>query len=150
MLLQKGTAYKPLGSEVIAFNEAKNSGILYNIAVKRTLADEVNGSQPSFALMSDILIEQLKKVKLPLKRVRIQSFDTMVLEYIHAIYATYKIAFLTHQNDFETNMKTLNFVFEMYILLYYIKRKLKRFIKKNRSLMPWTVNKKEDLIYLLE
>ena len=74
-----------MGSEVIAFAEAKNSAILYIIAVKRTFADEANGSQPSFALMSDILIEQLKKVKLPLKRVRTQSFDTMVLEYIQPI-----------------------------------------------------------------
>ena len=81
----KRYSYKPLGSEVIAFSEAKNSAILYNITVKRTFADQANGSQPSFALMSDILIEQLKKVKLPLKRVSIQSFDAMVLEYTQPI-----------------------------------------------------------------
>jgi glycerophosphoryl diester phosphodiesterase/esterase/lipase len=107
---EKVAAYKPLLSEVIAFAEAKNSEILYNIEIKSTLADEANGYQPSFALMSDILIAQLKKAKLPLNRVSIQSFDTRVLEYIHATYPNYKIAFLTYQNDFETNMKKLSFV----------------------------------------
>lgn len=148
---EKVTAYKPLLSEVIAYAEAKNPNILYNIEVKSTPSDETNGYQPSVALMSDILIKQLKKSKLPLKRVCIQSFDIRVLEYIHATYPEYKMAFLTYQNDFETNMKALSFVPEIYSPYFVLlnTEEVKKIHKKNMRVIPWTVNKKEDMIKLL-
>jgi glycerophosphoryl diester phosphodiesterase len=148
---EKVVAYKPLLSEVIAYAEAKNPNICYNIEVKSTPLDEAKGYQPSVAIMSDMLIKELKKAKLPINRVVIQSFDTRVLEYIHATYPTYKMAFLTYENDFHTNMKILSFVPQIYSPYFALlnKEEVEKIHKNNMRVIPWTVNRKEDMLSLL-
>ncbi|UMB60062.1 hypothetical protein MHL31_13370 [Lutibacter sp. A80] len=144
-------AYKPLLAEVITYAEATNPEILYNIEIKSTPNDEANGYQPSVAKFSELLIEQLKKANLPLKRVVIQSFDPRVLEYLHKTHPEYKLSFLTYQNNFETNIKTLSFVPEIYSPYYILltKDEVTKIQNKNMQVIPWTVNDKEAMINLL-
>lgn len=82
----------------------------------------------------------------------IQSFDPRVLEYIHAIYPAYKLAFLTYKDDFKTNMKMLSFMPEIYSPYFLLlnKEEVKNIQKNNMRVIPWTVNKKQDMINLLE
>ncbi|MCL5126870.1 glycerophosphodiester phosphodiesterase family protein [Algibacter sp. L4_22] len=152
LLQEKEKTYKPLLSEVIAFAEAENDKIRYNIEIKSTPTDEKNGFQPSVAEFSDLVIEQLKNAKLPLERITIQSFDSRVLEYIHKTYPGFILAFLTYQNDFETNMKMLSFVPEIYSPYYILlnKNEVETIHNSNMKIIPWTVNKKEDMINLLK
>ncbi|WP_343330569.1 glycerophosphodiester phosphodiesterase family protein [Polaribacter staleyi] len=148
---EKVAAYKPLLSEVIAFAETKNTKILYNIEIKSTPTDEKNGFQPTVAEFSDLVIAQLKKAKLPVKRIVIQSFDPRVLEYIHKTYPEFILAFLTYQNDFKTNMQMLSFVPAIYSPYFVLlnKEEVANIQKNNMRVIPWTVNKKEDMINLL-
>lgn len=148
---KKEKAYKPLLSEVIAFAEAKNEEIRYNIEIKSTPRDEKNEFQPVVAEFSDLVIAQLKNAKLPLEKITVQSFDPRVLEYIHKTYPEYKLAFLTYQNDFKTNMKMLSFVPEIYSPYFVLlnENEVKTIQNKNMKVIPWTVNKKEDMINLL-
>ncbi|OAD43139.1 hypothetical protein LPB303_13650 [Polaribacter atrinae] len=148
---EKVAAYKPLLSEVIAFAETKNTEILYNIEIKSTPTDEKNGFQPAVAEFSDLVIAQLKKAKLPVERIVIQSFDPRILEYIHKTYPEFILAFLTYQNDFKTNMKMLSFVPEIYSPYFVLlnKEEVSSIQKNDMRVIPWTVNKKEDMINLL-
>ncbi|WP_282073909.1 glycerophosphodiester phosphodiesterase family protein [Polaribacter atrinae] len=148
---EKVAAYKPLLSEVIAFAETKNTEIFYNIEIKSTPTDEKNGFQPAVAEFSDLVIAQLKKAKLPVERIVIQSFDPRVLEYIHKTYPEFILAFLTYQNDFKTNMKMLSFVPEIYSPYFVLlnKEEVSSIQKNDMRVIPWTVNKKEDMINLL-
>ncbi|WP_237588266.1 glycerophosphodiester phosphodiesterase family protein [Polaribacter sargassicola] len=149
---KKEKAYKPLMSEVIAFAEAKNDEIRYNIEIKSTPNDEKNGFQPSVAEFSDLVIAELKKAKLPLEKITVQSFDPRVLEYIHKTYPEFTLAFLTYQNDFETNMKMLSFVPKIYSPYFILlnKEEVKTIQNKNMKVIPWTVNKKDDMVKLLK
>ena len=148
---RKEIAYKPLLSEVITFAEAKNSEIRYNVEIKSTPTDEEKGYQPSVAEFSNLVIEQLKNSKLPLERITVQSFDPRVLEYIHKTYPEFTLAFLTYQNNFETNLKMLSFVPEIYSPYFILlnKEEVKNIHNKNMKVIPWTVNKKEDMVNLL-
>lgn len=148
---EKVAAYKPLLSEVISFAENINPQIFYNIEIKSTPNDEKKGYQPNVAVFSDLVIAQLKKFKLPAKRVTLQSFDPRVIEYIHATYPEYKLAFLTYQNDFKTNMKMLSFVPDIYSPYYILlnKNEVDTIHNSKMKVIPWTVNKKEDMLNLL-
>jgi glycerophosphoryl diester phosphodiesterase len=149
---KKEKAYKPLLSELITFAEAKNNQIRYNVEIKSTLKDEKNGFQPSVAEFSDLVIEQLKNAKLSLEKITVQSFDPRVLEYIHKTYPAFTLAFLTYKNDFETNMKMLSFkpkIYSPYFILLN-KEEVKRIQNKKMKVIPWTVNKKNDIVNLLK
>ncbi len=148
---RKVKTYKPLLSEVINYVEAVNSDILYNIEIKSTPADEAKGFQPSVNEFSDLLISELKKANLPLDRVVVQSFDPRVLEYLHQTYPEYTLSFLTYQDDFKTNMKQLSFVPEIYSPYYPLlnNNEVEIIHNKNMKVIPWTVNKKQEMISLL-
>ena len=149
---KKEKAYKPLLSELITFAEAKNDQIRYNVEIKSTPKDEKNGFQPSVAEFSDLVIEQLKNAKLSLEKITVQSFDPRVLEYIHKTYPAFTLAFLTYKNDFETNMKMLSFkpkIYSPYFILLN-KEEVKRIQNKKMKVIPWTVNKKNDIVNLLK
>ncbi|WP_405606727.1 glycerophosphodiester phosphodiesterase family protein [Polaribacter sp. Asnod1-A03] len=149
---KKEKAYKPLLSEVITFSEAKNDEIRYNIEIKSTPNDEKNGFQPSVAEFSDLVIAQLKEAKLPLEKITVQSFDPRVLEYIHKTYPEFTLAFLTYQNDFETNMKMLSFMPKVYSPFYILlnRKEVEIIHNNNMKIIPWTVNKKEEMVDLLK
>lgn len=149
---EKSVAYKPLLSEVISYTQNINSDVFYNIEIKSTPNDEKRGYQPIVSEFSDIVVAQLKKSKLPIEKVIIQSFDPRVLEYIHVKYPEYKLAFLTYQNDFKTNMKMLSFVPKVYSPYHILlnKYEVNNIHKGNMKVIPWTVNRKEDMINLLK
>lgn len=149
---EKSVAYKPLLSEVIKYTENIDSDVFYNIEIKSTPNDERKGYQPAVSEFSDLVVAQLKKSKLSVKKVIIQSFDPRVIEYIHATYPAYKLAFLTYQNNFKTNMKMLSFVPEIYSPYYILlnKNEVDMIHDSNMKVIPWTVNKKKDMINLLK
>ncbi len=149
---EKSIAYKPLLSEVINYVEHINSEVFYNIEIKSTQNDEKKGYQPSVKDFSDLVITQLKKSKLPVKRITLQSFDPRVLEYIHKTYPEYRLAFLTYQNDAKTNLKMLSFVPQIYSPYYILvnKNEVDAIHQRNMKVIPWTVNNKEDMINLLK
>jgi glycerophosphoryl diester phosphodiesterase/esterase/lipase len=149
---KKEKAYKPLLSEVIDFAEAKNEEIRYNIEIKSTPDDEKREFQPAVAEFSDLVIAELIKAKIPKNKITVQSFDPRILEYIHKKYPEFILAFLTYQNDFETNMKMLSFVPEIYSPYFALlnKDEVKTIQNKNMKVIPWTVNKKEDMVNLLK
>ena len=149
---EKSVAYKPLLSEVISYVENINSDVFYNIEIKSTPNDEKEGYQPGVKEFSDLVVKQLKKSKLPVKRIILQSFDPRVIEYIHTTYPAYKLAFLTYQNNFKTNMKMLSFVPEIYSPYHILlnKDEVDVIHDSNMKVIPWTVNRKEDMINLLK
>jgi glycerophosphoryl diester phosphodiesterase len=62
------------------------------------------------------------------------------------------LAFLTYKNDFETNMKMLSFkpkIYSPYFILLN-KEEVKRIQNKKMKVIPWTVNKKNDIVNLLK
>ncbi|MBG7611557.1 glycerophosphodiester phosphodiesterase [Polaribacter sp. BAL334] len=149
---EKVKAYKPLLSEVIDFAEAKNPKILYNIEIKSTPTEEAKGYQPAVNEFCDLVVAILKKSKLPIERVVIQSFDPRVLEYIHKTYPEYYLAFLTYQNNMETNLKMLSFMPQIYSPYFNLMsdKEVENCHQKNMKVIPWTVNKIEDMIRLLK
>jgi len=149
---EKVKAYKPLLSEVIDFAEFKNSKILYNIEIKSTPTEKKNGYQPAVNEFCDLVLATIKKSKLPIERVVIQSFDPRVLEYLHKTYPEYHLAFLTFQNDMETNLKMLSFTPKIYSPYFILltDKEVEYCHQKNMRVIPWTVNKKEDMIRLLK
>lgn len=149
---EKVKAYKPLLSEVIDFAEAKNPKILYNIEIKSTPTEEAKGYQPAVNEFCDLVVAILKKSKLPIERVVIQSFDPRVLEYIHKTHPEYYLAFLTYQNNMETNLKMLSFMPQIYSPYFILMsdKEVENCHQKNMKVIPWTVNKIEDMIRLLK
>ncbi|MGR7813931.1 glycerophosphodiester phosphodiesterase [Lacinutrix undariae] len=141
---------KPLLSDVIELAERTNPKILYNIEIKSTPDDETKGFQPNVKEFSDLLIADLKG-KLPLKRVVIQSFDYRVLQYIHEAYPDYTLSYLTYKDDFKTNIETLGFVPQIYSPYYILATAEDVKIAHNSKVkvMPWTVNKLEDMKKML-
>lgn len=148
---EKVKAYKPLLTEVIDFAESKNSNILYNIEIKSTPDDESKGYQPAVPEFCDLVVSNIKKSKISNLRVVIQSFDPRVLEYIHKIYPEYDLAFLTYQNNVETNLKMLSFIPKIYSPYFVLMtdQEIAYCLQKNMKVIPWTVNKKDDMIRLL-
>ncbi|MBU2997256.1 glycerophosphodiester phosphodiesterase [Cellulophaga baltica] len=148
---RKAKAYKPLLSEVITYAETVNPNILYNIEIKSTPTDEAKGYQPSVPEFSDLLISEIKRANLPLDRVVVQSFDPRVLEYIHKTYPEYTLSFLTYKDDFNTNMKQLTFVPEIYSPYYILlnTQEVEIIHNKNLKVIPWTVNTENEMIDLL-
>lgn len=149
---EKVKAYRPLLSEVIDFAEARNLKILYNIEIKSTPTEESKGYQPTVNEFCDLVVSTLKKSKLPMEKVVIQSFDPRVLEYLHKTYPEYQLAFLTYQNDMETNLKMLSFIPKIYSPYFILvtEKEVEYSHQKNMKVIPWTVNKKDDMIRLLE
>lgn len=149
---EKSVAYKPLLSEVINYVENINSEVFYNIEIKSTPNDEKKGYQPSVKDFSDLVIKQLRKSKLPIERITLQSFDPRVLEYIHKTYPAYRLAFLTYKNNAKTNLKMLSFVPQIYSPYFILlnKSEVDALHDQNMKVIPWTVNEKEDMINLLK
>lgn len=148
---EKVASYKPLLTEVIKFAETRNPSILYNIEIKSTLVDEQKGYQPSVKEFTDILISDLKKSKVGHKKITIQSFDIRVLEYMHETYPEYQLAYLTFENNFEANMQMLHFTPEIYSPYFMLlnEDEVKNIHKKKMKVIPWTINKREDMLRLL-
>lgn len=150
---QKKAAYKPLLSELLDsvrqyMMAAKRPLPFFNIETKSIPAtDDVFHPKP--AEFVELLIAGIKEKEIE-DRVIIQSFDFRTLQYLHQHYPTIKTAMLIEDFDrrgIEKQIEALGFNPTIYsphyslvneaLLNYCHERKIK--------VIPWTVNKKEDI-----
>jgi len=150
---QKKAAYKPLLSELLDsvrqyMMAAKRPLPFFNIETKSIPAtDDVFHPKP--AEFVELLIAVIKEKEIE-DRVIIQSFDFRTLQYLHQHYPTIKTAMLIEDFDrrgIEKQIEALGFNPTIYsphyslineaLLNYCHERKIK--------VIPWTVNKKEDI-----
>jgi glycerophosphoryl diester phosphodiesterase len=141
---------KPLLSAVIAYAEAINPKIKYNIEIKSTPEEEKNGYQPNIEEFADLLVKELKAT-LPINRVIIQSFDPRVLQYLHKTYPEYTLAHLVFENDYKKNSADLGFIPQIYSPYYALLNptEIATMHQNNMLVIPWTVNEPEDMKRLL-
>lgn len=150
---QKKAAYKPLLSELLDsvrqyMMAAKRPLPFFNIETKSIPAtDDVFHPKPGEFV--ELLIAVIKEKEIE-DRVIIQSFDFRTLQYLHQKYPTIKTAMLIEDFDkrgIEKQIEALGFNPTIYsphyslvnemLLAYCHERKIK--------VIPWTVNKKEDI-----
>lgn len=152
---QKLETYKPLLSDVIYFVEEYISKlqkgdlgkkIYYNIETKSDpKGDGIYHPEPKEFV--DLLISVLKNTTIS-DRVYIQSFDVRTLQYLHQKYPKYKTVLLVENKmSIEENLKTLGFKPNVYSPEFILldEKKVKLLHKKGIKVIPWTVNKTEDM-----
>lgn len=152
---EKLETYKPLLSDVIYFVEEYVSKlqkgdpgrkIYYNIETKSDpKGDGIFHPEPKEFV--DLLVSVLKNTTIS-NRVYIQSFDVRTLQYLHQKYPEYKTVLLVENKmSIQENLKTLGFKPDVYspefILLN--KDKVEFLHKKRIKVIPWTVNKPDDM-----
>jgi glycerophosphoryl diester phosphodiesterase len=155
---QKMTAYKPLLKKMIKAAEkyAKKKGVTplkYNIELK-SLPEEYRISQPEVSEFSDLVHDVIFKL-LPAERVTIQSFDFNILKhwYNKIRVGEYQNASLSaliepvDNNNMDSVLEKLGFSPEVWSP--YFEQLDKSKVSKLNSLgirvIPWTVNKIEDM-----
>lgn len=156
---QKLETYKPLLSDVIYFVEEYISKlqkgdlgkkIYYNIETKSDpKGDGIYHPEPKEFV--DLLISVLKNTTIS-DRVYIQSFDVRTLQYLHQKYPKYKTVLLVENKmSIEENLKTLGFKPNVYSPEFILldEKKVKLLHKKGIKVIPWTVNKTEDMQKLI-
>ncbi|AEW85006.1 glycerophosphodiester phosphodiesterase [Flavobacterium columnare NBRC 100251 = ATCC 23463] len=143
---------KPLLIEVIDFVEKyiqtkyPNKKIFYNIETKSDpKGDEIYHPLPNEFV--DLLVNVLENKNI-IDRTYIQSFDVRTLQYLHQKYTSFKTVLLVENKlSINDNLKRLGFKPTVYspdfILLD--KQKVDYLHAKNIKVIPWTVNKKEDM-----
>ncbi len=152
---QKLETYKPLLSDVIYFVEEYISKlqkgdlgkkIYYNIETKSDpKGDGIYHPEPKEFV--DLLISVLKNTTIS-DRVYIQSFDVRTLQYLHQKYPKYKTVLLVeNEMSIKENLKTLGFKPNVYSPEFILldEKKVKLLHKKGIKVIPWTVNKTEDM-----
>jgi glycerophosphoryl diester phosphodiesterase len=149
---QKIKAIKPLLSEVIDFTENyiktnyPNKRIQYNIETKSNpKGDDIFHPKPS--VFVDLLVNVLNEKGIK-DRVYIQSFDVRTLQHLHSDYSYFKTVLLVENKmSIAKNLKILGFKPDIYspefILL--TEKKVKYLHQKNIKVIPWTINKKDDM-----
>lgn len=152
---QKIKTYKPLLIDVIYFveeyiNKLQKTNpkikIFYNIETKSNPeGDGIFHPMPNEFV--DLLVGVLSKTSIS-DRVYIQSFDVRTLQYLHKKYPKYKTVLLVeNEMSIQKNLKILGFKPTVYSPEYILldKNKVEFLHKKGIKVIPWTVNKKEDM-----
>jgi glycerophosphoryl diester phosphodiesterase len=143
---------KPLLRSVIAAAEDHLKSytfyeVDYNIEIKSVKGEE-GKFQPSIEEFSEKVFEVINQY-LPWERVVIQSFDFRVLKYWHKKYPQVRLAALVeNKKSVETNLKELGFSPSIYspeFILLKSQRAVTALKKKKIRVIPWTVNKPEDM-----
>jgi len=144
--------YKPLLSEVIEFTEKyieKNypgKKIYYNIETKSDAkGDGIFHPEPKEFV--DLLVSVLKGTTIS-DRVYIQSFDVRTLQYLHQKYPEFKTVLLVENKmSVKKNLEILGFKPNVYSPEFILldEKKVKFLHKKGIKVIPWTVNKIEDM-----
>ncbi len=152
-------AHKPLLSDVLKAAEkyAAEKGISplkYNIELKSE-KEEYGISQPFVEEFSDLVYAEIKK-NVPLERVCIQSFDFNLLNYWYAgikigKYKRVQLSALiepTDNNDIEYNLEKLGFKPDIWSPYFAVlnEQKIKLLKEKGIKVIPWTVNKIDDML----
>jgi glycerophosphoryl diester phosphodiesterase len=155
---EKIQVHKPLLSQMIKATEeyARSKGVPplnYNIELK-SLEEEYNLSQPEVDIFSDLVHNVIFKL-LPPERVTIQSFDFNILKHWRkkidqGIYQEASLSALIEpfdNNEIEFNIDKLGFRPDVWSP-YYLQLTLDRVAllhKMGIKVIPWTVNKLEDM-----
>ncbi|MCL9805295.1 glycerophosphodiester phosphodiesterase [Flavobacterium amniphilum] len=144
--------YKPLLSEVIDFAESyvneKYPGrkLFYNIETKTTPeGDAIFHPKPNEFV--DLLVSVIKPKQIS-ERVYIQSFDVRTLQHLHTAYSEFKTVLLVENKlSIAKNLALLGFKPDVYSPEFILldERKVEMLHKKGIKVIPWTVNKKEDM-----
>lgn len=158
---QKLKAYKPLLSEVIreaeAYRKKKNlPAFSYNIEVK-SVPSEYGIYQPEPGPFSDLVYAQIIE-QLPPERVIIQSFDFAVLTYWKAQmdagkYRKVRLAALVENlRSPDKQLEELGFLPDIYSPHYRLlsAEKITQLHQKGIRVIPWTVNKADDMKQLID
>ena len=158
---QKLKTYKPLLSEVIREAEAyrKKKGLAafsYNIEVK-SVPSEYGTYQPEPGPFSDLVYAQIME-QLPPERVIIQSFDFGVLKHWKAQieagkYRKVRLAALVENlKGPEKQLEELGFLPDIYSPYFRLlsQEKIMRLHEKGIKVVPWTVNKADDMNQLID
>lgn len=149
---KKLQAHKPLLSDLIDETEAyaKNNKLLlpnYNIEIKSSVKSD-NVYTPDYKEFTDLALDVLLKKNIT-DRVVIQGFDTRTLNYIHEQYPQIRLSYLVGKQmvSLEDAMSELKFIPEILSPDYTIvnKQLVKAVHKKGMKILPWTVDKPEDI-----
>ncbi len=154
---QKITTYKPLLGDVIKavqeFCVAKKLPLPnFNVEIK-SKTEDVLCFHPPINTFVDSVVAVLQ-ANLPENKFTIQSFDITTLQYSHQQYPQLKLAFLTDGLGFKTpaevdaELETLGFVPAIYSCYFKMLTGdvVKHLWAKNMLVIPWTVNKPEDIL----
>lgn len=142
---------KPLLRDVILESEkyikSKNlKPVFYNIETKtEENGDKVFNPEPKEFMT--LIYNQLKDLKI-LDRVIIQSFDVRTLQELKNIDPKIKTSLLVENKEsFQKNIDKLGFNPDIYSPEYILVNKelIQTAHKKNIKVVPWTVNKKEEI-----
>lgn len=146
--------HKPLLSEVIKESERAASmrgwEVKYNIELKSN--PEGDGiHHPAPRDFSELVYEAIKE--LPRERVNIQSFDKRIIQTWHEMYPDFILAYLVaNLKSWEKNIEELGFQPEIYSPNYRLinKKKVEQIHAMGMKVIPWTVNKEEDMKKCIE
>ncbi|MCB0669190.1 MAG: glycerophosphodiester phosphodiesterase [Saprospiraceae bacterium] len=147
--------YKPTLREVFDHVEKwiSDNGLLkvfYNIEIKR-IPDYDGIFHPGPDEYANQVFSVIDEFSLR-DRVIIQSFDPESLEVVHRLSPTTRIAFLVEAGDYESNMKLLSFKPDIYSPDFSLLTKdlIKKVVKDQIAIIPWTINDRNDIIKALE
>ena len=152
---EKQATYKPKLSEVIklvqSFNEQQNKAVHLNIEIK-SLPEGDKVFHPSPKEFVDLVVNVLDTSKFPKDNYNLQSFDFRILKEIHQNYPDIRLAALVYQSDMETSLNKLGFEPDIYSPYFPLVNSelIKTAHQKNMKVIPWTVNSRESMLYLLE
>jgi glycerophosphoryl diester phosphodiesterase len=152
----KFRASKPLLKDVIIAVEhhIKSYSLYeadYNIEIKTSPAGD-NKYHPSPEVFSDLVYNLIDQY-LPLERIVIQSFDFRVLKYWHKKYPDIRLsALIENKKTVDANLRTLGFKPSVYSQDYKLltKEKVVYLQEQEIRVIPWTVNKIEDMQKMLQ
>jgi glycerophosphoryl diester phosphodiesterase len=157
---QKLDTYKPLLSEVFEKVEAylvQNNlkKVNYNIEIKSE-KEEYNISQPEVAEFSEKVYAVISKDISP-ERIVLQSFDFEVLKYWKlkidkGDYKKVQLAALVEKSGAKATFESLGFLPDIFSPYFKIltKAMVKKCHRKGVKVIPWTVNKPEDMQQMKE
>ena len=151
-------AFKPLLSEVI--DEVSKylilkglSSVNYNIELK-SLENEYNITQPPVEEFCQLVLAELEG-KVKADNLTLQSFDFNVLNHLHKINVSsserkFHLSILIEpddNNDLDYNLAKLDFLPDTWSPYFKTldKKKVEYLHKMNIKVIPWTVNKIEDM-----
>ncbi|WP_416445168.1 glycerophosphodiester phosphodiesterase family protein [Leeuwenhoekiella sp. A16] len=153
---QKMKTYKPLLSEMIDSVETEIAAkglkpVKYNIEIK-SVPEEYGTYQPQPEEFVELLMQVIKEKKVE-NKINIQSFDTAPLNALRKNYPEIEIAYLVGNGQLEENMQALDFTPEIYSPHFGMIKDSSDVVavhQKGMKLIPWTVNKEEDIKKMIE
>lgn len=152
---KKQSAIKPLFKEVVKRAEAYAKELnraqpYYNVEIKRK-PDADHTYHPDGEEFARLVVNEVQSSGVK-DRIYIQSFDVESLQEVQKLDKTIKLVLLIENRDSpEKNLEKLGFTPDVYSPYYLlVNQELVSLCKsKNMQLIPWTVNKTDDLNKML-